>query len=249
MQIRVEEAFEVVVAGAGDAPVLLSCEHASEHMPPPWRWHPSDAMLKGTHWAYDLGAAELTRDLAASWGATAVLARFSRLLTDPNRPDDSPELIRARAGGQPVQLNAGVPEEERARRLEALWRPYHAAIDEHLRGSPATVLLAVHSFTPVYEGTPRHLEVGVLFDEEEALAQRVHAALCADGFAVELNEPYSGKQGLIYSADLHARAQGRRALEIEVRQDLAVDDAFRARLVSSLDVLLDAAREMGAAGG
>ena len=54
------------------------------------------------------------------------------------------------------------------------------------------------------------------------------------GVKVRLNEPYSGKQGLIYSVDRHARASGKRAIEIEVRQDLCVAGDFRQQLVATL---------------
>jgi predicted N-formylglutamate amidohydrolase len=162
-----------------------------------------------------------------------VLARFSRLLADPNRPEDSEELVRATADGRPIAINRGLDAAERARRVE-LWRSYHRAVDGTLAAHHAALVFAVHSFTPLYEGQPRHLEIGILFDEEEALAHHVRDALAAAGFAVELNEPYSGREGLIYSAHRHAEAHGRRALEIEVRQDLCVDDAFRARLVDAL---------------
>lgn len=234
MQTRIEESYEVVVAGDGDASVFLTCEHASEHVPRPFRWHPDDAWLRGTHWAYDLGAAELTRDLAAAWGATAVLSRFTRLLADANRPPGHADLFRATAEGRPVAANQRLSDEERERRMELLYRPYHAAIDRELRRGKAEILFAVHSFTPVYEGRPRHMEVGVLYDTEEALAVRVRDALAGDGLEVKLNEPYSGKEGLIYSADFHAAAHERRAVELEVRQDLVVDDAFRSRLVDAL---------------
>jgi len=233
-----------VTAGRGDARVLLTCEHASAHLPRPWSWHAEDEWLRGTHWAADLGAAELARDLAEEWGATAVLARFSRLLADPNRPEDSPELVRTVAEGREIAMNRAVDARERARRV-ALWQSYHRAVDTTLATHAAPMIFAVHSFTPLYEGEPRHLEIGVLYDREEALAHELRDALAASAFEVELNEPYSGREGLIYSADRHAHAHGRRALEIEVRQDLCVDDAFRRRLSDALAVVPRMASGLG----
>ena len=78
------------------------------------------------------------------------------------------------------------------------------------------------------------MQIGVLFDEEEPLAEDVARVLREAGFIVAMNEPYSGRDGLIYSAARHAAAHGKRALELEVRQDLAVSEAFRARLVPVL---------------
>jgi predicted N-formylglutamate amidohydrolase len=218
--------------------LVLTCEHASERMPAPWEWPAADRWLVGTHWAYDIGAAELTRDLHAALGGTAVLSRFTRLLADANRPEDDPTLFRAEAEGHPIELNRELSADERAQRIERLWRPYHAAVDRALGPSSAPLVLAVHTFTPVYEGQLRELEVGVLFDREEDLAVELAAELSSKGLRVELNEPYSGRAGLIYSADRHAKVHARRALEIEVRQDLAVEDVFRRSLVRVLSAFL-----------
>ncbi|UJR79004.1 N-formylglutamate amidohydrolase [Sandaracinus amylolyticus] len=232
--IEIDEAWEVVRAGSG-AGVLVTCEHASQRLPEPWRWSARDeARLVGTHWAYDLGAAELAREYAAAIGGVAVLSRFSRLLADPNRPEGSPTLFRDVADGERVELNASIDPAEREIRLDAYYRPFHAAVDREVAASHAPILLAMHTFTPLYEGTPRALEIGVLFDEEEALAAELIDTFAAAGLKVAPNEPYSGRAGLIHVVDRHARTHGRRAIELEVRQDLAVDPAFRARFVSLL---------------
>jgi len=231
-------AAEVLSRSSGAQPVLITVEHASERMPAGWAWSPKDLPLRGTHWAYDIGAEDLARALADALGSVAVFARFTRLLVDPNRPEASPDLVRAAAGQRSVHMNRGLSVEERARRVEALWRPYHVIVDREVANSPAPVLLAVHTFTPVFEGERRAVEVGVLFDAEEDLARRLRARLEAAGFVAGLNQPYSGKEGLIFSVDLHARHHGRRAIEIELRQDLAVDPAVRERVAEAVvDVL------------
>lgn len=223
--------IEIIERRTPSAPVFLTCEHASQELPPPFSWPEDDAWLVDTHWAYDLGAAQLTRELARELGAGAVLSRFSRLLIDPNRSEDARDAIRATAEGRTIFLNRDIDESERLRRLE-MARAYHAAIDEALSSDAAPIVLSIHTFTPLYEGVRRTVEVGVLFDEEDALAERVRDTLAQHGFHALLNEPYSGKLGLIYSADRHARRHGRRALELELRQDLACDAEARARLIA-----------------
>ena len=218
----------------GGAGIVVTCEHASERMPEPWEWPAADRWLVGTHWAYDIGAADLTRELVEDLGGVALLARFSRLLADPNRPEDSPTLFRELAEGHPVELNRDLSAEERERRLFRLYRPYHRTASEVVAESDTPIVMSLHTFTPVYEGEPRELEVGVLFDTEQELAESLAAALREVGLRVALNEPYSGQQGLIFAVDQHARAHGRHAVELEVRQDLAVEEVFRRRLVSAL---------------
>jgi predicted N-formylglutamate amidohydrolase len=80
----------------------------------------------------------------------------------------------------------------------------------------------------------RTVELGVLFDREEQAAAKLGAALAAELPGVAYNEPWSGKAGLMYSCERHAEKHGRVALELEVRQDLAVDPAYRARLIGVL---------------
>lgn len=224
----------VRIPGAADAALLLTCEHASPRLPAPWRWSSEDSWLVDTHWCFDPGAMDICRELAAAMGAAAVAASFTRLLVDPNRPTDAATLIRTTADGREVVLNRGVSGEERARRLDGYWYPYHAAVDEEVARSGAPVLLAIHTFTRDYEGEHRDFELGVLFDAEQAAGERLAEALARGGASVRLNEPYSGRGGFIYSVDRHARDHGRQALEIEVRQDRATDPAFRRELVGRL---------------
>jgi predicted N-formylglutamate amidohydrolase len=224
-----DDACEVIAASDAAAPMIITCEHASNRLPAPWRWAEGDRWLERTHWAFDIGAAELTRELARASGAAAVLAGFSRLLVDPNRSLGAPTLIRGHAEGRAILLNAAVDQRERRRRVR-YWEAFHHAADRAARTSRAPILLAVHSFTPEYEGSRREVEIGVLFDREEALARRLAERLAPLG-QVRFNEPYSGKAGLMYSAQRHADATHKRPIELEIRQDRAADRAFRAELV------------------
>jgi predicted N-formylglutamate amidohydrolase len=154
------------------------------------------------------------------------------LLADANRPADSDDLFRKTAEGRVIALNSRIDAADRDQRLR-LWDAYHSAVDREVDRSPAETLLAAHTFTPRYEGALREMEIGVLFDVEEALATEVARSLSSAGFRVALNEPYSGKDGLMYSVERHARRHGRRALELEVRQDLALVPGVRRRIAEA----------------
>ncbi|HEX5655993.1 MAG TPA: N-formylglutamate amidohydrolase, partial [Polyangiales bacterium] len=139
LDVRVTEAVEVV-HGSRAAPAFLTCEHASVRLPEAWRWPEPDRRLVGTHWSYDLGAREITLELARELNASAVLSRFSRLLVDPNRDERHADAFRTLADGEAVLLNTGMTPEDRERRLAGYHRPYHAALDAALAAVDAPIL-------------------------------------------------------------------------------------------------------------
>lgn len=210
---------------------VITCEHATNRMPPGWSWPEDDLWLVDTHWASDLHIEAFVEGLARRLHAPAVLSRFTRLLIDPNRPLDSDTLFRSVAEGRPVHLNTSLSDEERQRRITHLYEPYHAAADALVGRHAGASVLGVHSFTDTYEGTEREVEIGVLFDEDEALAMQFANHVRGHGFEVCLNEPYSGKQGLIFGPRRHAQAHGRACIELELRQDRLADPIQASRLV------------------
>lgn len=230
----IDDGAATTLDGDYEGRIVLTCEHAGRDLPEPWTWPEADTRLIGTHWASDIGSGAFTERLATLTAAPAVMSNFTRLLVDPNRPLHSDTLFRAEADGEPVWLNASIDAHERERRIEHYYRPYHAAVDAMVRVSRAEIVLGIHTFTANYEGEARALEVGVLFDDEDALGESLVAHLRQAGFVAAPNEPYSGKEGLAYSPVRHAREFNRRALEIEARQDLIVDDAFAGRLAAAL---------------
>lgn len=232
MRPRVHEAYEILVEDGGTSPVVICCEHASNDLHRPWG---PDERLRDTHWAWDPGAAAMARDLARAFGSRGVLARFSRLLVDANRPLYSGTLFRDDADGM-VQLNHELPDAERLERIRRWWTPYHDALDEVCAAAPAQILLSIHSFTRDYQDhPPREVEVGVLFENDERMAARIREGIARrTRREVRLNEPYSGKGGMMYSCYSHARNNGLYAIELELRQDLLADRAIHDQLLAAI---------------
>ncbi len=229
------DAAEVLIGSRGNSPVVLTCEHATNRLPSDWDWHDDDHRLVHDHWAYDLGIGDLTRRVAHALGSSAVLSRFSRLLIDPNRPLDSATLFRDTADGEPVRLNVDLDDRDRRLRIDDYYTPFHETIDRVVHANPGPLMVSLHSFTPNYEGgSTRPMEIGVLFDHDEALARSVAPVFEQRGFKTALNEPYTGKNGLMYSVQSHASRAGRAALELEIRQDLATDPRQQDRLVEAI---------------
>ena len=237
-----DDAFEIHGVGRTSS-MVITCEHASPAIPAPLVAEAADLPWLETHWAYDIGAATVSRRLADRRECVAVLSTFSRLVCDPNRDATDPTWIRTEVEGHALGFNQGVDAAERERRRTHYHDPYHAVIDELLAQrtpSGADVpLLSIHSFTPVYEGEDRSMEVGILFDRYQPIAERLALELGREGFTTALNAPYSGMDGLIFAAQRHGQAHNVVYLELEVRQDLIGDEASAIAVADRIGAALD----------
>jgi predicted N-formylglutamate amidohydrolase len=214
------------VAGRLDAGVLVVCDHARNAFPAAYGTLGLPPAALERHIAYDIGARDASLELATRLAAPLVMSTFSRLLIDPNRGEDDPTLVMRYSDGAIVPGNARADASEIARRVERYWRPYRDAVEATTRAMLATAtppaLVSIHTFTPVWRGTPRPWKIGLLYDRDDRLARKLLAALSADGLlAQEIgdNEPYGG--GLVGDTiDAVATSRGLPNVLIEVRQDL-----------------------------
>jgi len=214
-------AFEVVNAD-GRANAVLACDHAARRVPRCLAKLGLDRAALADHIAWDPGAAEVARGLAADLDAPLVLSGYSRLVIDCNRPPGHPGSIAEESAGVPVPGNRGLAPGERAARVDALFRPYHGAIDRLLdaRAGRPTLLLAIHSFTPVLEGRARPWPVGVSHGRDARLADLLRGALARDGDPdVGDNAPYPIEDDIDYTIPVHGEGRGLPAAMIEIRQD------------------------------
>jgi predicted N-formylglutamate amidohydrolase len=232
--------FEVL-PGTRDRRLLILCDHASNALPPVYgSLGLPDAEFE-RHIAYDIGAAGVTRGLAESLGANAVLSGYSRLLIDPNRGPDDPTLVMRLSDGSLIPDNARIGADEIADRVKAFYVPYHAAItrliDEALDLGEVPVILSVHSFTPNWKGVPRRWQAALLWDKDPRLAAPMIDGLKAEGLVVGDNEPYDGalENDTMYR---HGTMRGLPHALIEVRQDLISDAAGQAEWAERLARIL-----------
>jgi predicted N-formylglutamate amidohydrolase len=233
--------------GQGAAPVLLTCDHASNTLPRALDGLGLPPAALAEHIAWDIGAAAVTRLLAEALDAPALLAGYSRLVIDCNRDPGDPTSMPAVSDGVAVPGNRDLTEVARAARRAACFVPYHAAItarlDALLAAGTVPALLSIHSFTPVMAGMARPWHVGMLWDKDGRIPQPLLAALRADpGITVGDNQPYSAREPAGYTVRHHAVQRGLPHVAIELRQDLVADDAgvrsWAARLAGALAPIL-----------
>lgn len=224
--IGADEPVSVEVLHAEPAyPALLVCDHATNRIP---------ASLGGlgvapadleTHFAVDIGAADIVRHLSRRLGLPAVLTTYSRLVVDCNRALTDPSAFPLCLEHIMVPGNQALDHAGRKARADALYWPYHHAIRERLADLETTgtapALIAIHSFTPTFENHMRPWHIGVLWDKDPRIPVSLIAALRGiDGVVVGDNEPYSGKHPHDFTIDHHAEAEGLAHVSVEIRQDL-----------------------------
>ncbi len=224
----------------GTFPVVLTCEHASYALPPEYGTLgiPPDELQR--HIGWDIGAGAVVQEIIQRIDSTAILSQYSRLLIDCNRSLSDDDLIIPESDGTRVPANMHLTEVERQRRITQFYQPYHTAIDHVLTQKipPPVLLLSVHSFTPVLGEKKRSFDLGILFNRYEALAQEFGQRLSHTGYRVRYNEPYSGYDGLIFSARNHGERQHLVYLEIEINNGLLLDRTSLAAMGHKLSHVL-----------
>ena len=207
------------------AELLVLCDHASNAMPADL----SDLGLsiedRERHIAWDPGAAGVAEALAERLDCPAFFGTWSRLVVDLNRAADADDVIARHSDGTVVPGNANVTDAHRTQRIERFHRPYHRAIEQHLRESEGAgvraVLISVHTFTPALSGRPpRPWHAGVVWKHRPHWLEPLLAELGNDGMIIGDNRPYDGLTEMGYTLEHLGVEAGRTHVMFEVRQDL-----------------------------
>jgi predicted N-formylglutamate amidohydrolase len=213
-----------LINGASTSPTLVICDHASRAVPRRLGRLGLDDTAFERHIAWDIGAAEVARRLAARLDAPLVMSGYSRLVIDVNRRPDDLTSMPEESDGTVVPVNQALTDEGRRCRIAEILEPYHRAIAAQLEAihgrGQVPMMLSIHSFTPVFKGFVRPWQAGVLWNQDGRLAMRVKAGLEARGFVVGDNKPYSGQDRHGYTLPRHAEAVGFPHVLIELRQNM-----------------------------
>lgn len=190
------------------------------------------------HIAWDIGTAGLGERLAAALDAPFIRQAYSRLVIDCNRRPDADDAMPLISDGTPIPGNMDLTAADRARRIDEIYAPYQGAISEALEGRGETLLVSLHSFTPVFGGVVRPWRCGVLHRGDSAASRRM-LELLRDHMGDEVgdNAPYA-MDGVDNTVPLHADARGLDYLELEIRQDLIADPAGQDEACALLAPLL-----------
>lgn len=212
----------VEVANArGTSRIVLICEHASAYIPERFDNLGLSGDVLTSHVAWDPGALAVARGMSRDLDAVLIASRISRLVYDCNRPPGHPGTMPARSEVFDIPGNRDVTEAEQKARHDAYYLPFRDAVAHAVRSVHKPIIATIHSFTPVYHGQPRDVEIGILHDRDT----RVADAMLSCGPAhtphiVRRNEPYGPVDGVTHTVAEHATPRGYPNVMIEVRNDL-----------------------------
>jgi predicted N-formylglutamate amidohydrolase len=212
----------------GSSAMLFVCEHASLRLPAALGTLGLSQTERTAHIAWDPGALAVARRLSERFDATLVFQNFSRLVYDCNRPPESPDAMPVVSEVYEIPGNRNIDTAERQARTDAIYRPWQRRLGETIAARKAagreTIIVTIHTFTPVYKGVAREVEIGILHDSDARLAD---AMLARTGrrFVVRRNEPYGPVDGVTHTLVEHGLANGLLNVMIEVRNDLVKDEA------------------------
>ncbi len=214
--LAADEPPPVTVANeSGPSPFLLVADHAGNIMPRALGRLGIDAAECERHIAWDIGIAGLGRILADALGTTLIQQNYSRLVIDCNRPPEVATSIPEISELTPIPGNVGLSEAGRAARLHEIFTPYHERIDAELdrrrQARRATVLIALHSFTPVFKGAARPWHAGVMYNRDPRFARHLLPLLQEEpGLVVGDQEPYAVSDTSDYTIPVHGERRGLR---------------------------------------
>lgn len=234
---------------SGRSPFVLVCEHASNYIPSEYRQLGLADEELVRHIAWDIGAANVARALSKRLDAAAFLGCYSRLLIDLNRPTHVADSIPLRSESTDIPGNLSLDAAEKERRRRLMFHPFQDRLRAHLEKRSAdgrrNVLIAVHSFTPVYLGQQRQWHAGVLFDKAEGLGHALITQLSSDRLLnVGANVPYGVSADADYALVVHGDQLGNPAALIEIRNDLIDDPKGVATWTDKLEQALRAVESL-----
>ncbi|MBW7973466.1 N-formylglutamate amidohydrolase [Bradyrhizobium sp. BR 10289] len=218
------------VNAGGTSPFLLTADHYGRLLPRALGdlSLPESELVR--HIGWDIGIAGVAERLANMLGAHLIAQRYSRLVIDCNRSPGVASSIPVISEATAIPRNEVISESERAARRREIFEPYHdrinAAIDRRLHDKRPTVLVSLHSFTPVYSGVARPWHIGALYNRDTVLPQLLLKHLRSQGdLVVGDNEPYAVSDLSDYTIPVHGEARGLVNTGIEIRQDLIADQS------------------------
>jgi predicted N-formylglutamate amidohydrolase len=206
---------------AGSSSVILVCEHASHHIPDVFDGLGLLDTDQLSHAVWDPGAFSVAQKMSQHLDATLVSSRVSRLVYDCNRPPSAADAMPTLSEVIEVPGNKNLSVDEREARIETYYQPFFNQLQAIVQATSCPIIVTVHSFTPIYHGDQRSVEIGILHDSDTRLTDAMMRTAKAHTSAnVQINQPYGPEHGVTHTLKEHAVKYGHMNVMLEIRNDL-----------------------------
>ena len=213
---------------AGKSDIVLICEHGGNAFPASLNRLGLSEQDVTRHFAWDIGALDVAKGLSNIIDATLIHQIYSRLICDCNRKPTVSSFIPEFGEELIVPGNRNVSEAEQRARIKEIWHPFHdyiaALLTKRARDGRTSIVISMHSFTPVFREQRRVVEIGILCDRDRRLSDKLYRHLQPIlGAGVALNVPYFMSRETDFTIPVHGEERGLLCTEIEIRNDLIAD--------------------------
>jgi predicted N-formylglutamate amidohydrolase len=232
-----------VLNGTGKAAMVVVCEHAARRLPRALGDMGLSDAARESHIAWDPGALAVARQVAATFDAPLVAARFSRLVYDCNRPPERADAMPERSEVFEIPGNRELSPSARMARIREIAEPFATTlaevVEERIAAVAPPALVTIHSFTPVWFGERREVELGLLHDADSRLVDAMlPEATRLTGLRAARNEPYGPADGVTHTLAAHALPRGLPNVMVEIRNDLIATPEDVTRVAEGLSALI-----------
>ena len=209
------------------SPILMICEHAGRAIPQKLDTLGLTDDQLALHIAYDIGTEKVARKLAARFGCTLIMQRYSRLVLDCNRPPDTEESIPLVSDHISIPGNQDLTRRDHDARTREIFEPFAAACKKHVAKPHLRYTYSIHSFTPSMNGLPRPWDVGFLYRRPQSLGRDLLelAGRLWPTMTLGDNEPYQVADETDWFIPACAEPRQIPHSLIEIRNDHLITDA------------------------
>jgi len=207
----------------GSAEILLVCDHASHAVPQAMDRLGLEENVIQDHIGWDIGALEVAVRMSEWLGVPAIVAGYSRLVIDYNRPPEATDRIPPVSDGVMIPGNQSLATEHVEARVQTFFDPYHETIantiDAYLARDAVPVVVSIHSFAPMIGGAHRPWDACVCSDRDRRVAEPLMEELSKEGLHVGDNEPFAFEGPSDHTIPEHGIKRGLPHVLVEMRND------------------------------
>ena len=161
------------------------------------------------------------RQLSKNLDAVLVASKVSRLVYDCNRRHQ-PRLTRCLPRSELIDVpgNMDLAQSERDARVETFYRPFQSALSRTMLQIANPIIVTVHSFTPIYHGQERSVEIGILHDSDTRLADAMLQTALRPTAYCSAQRALRARARRDHTLQEHAIGGGHLNVMLEIRNDL-----------------------------